>query len=138
MSAKDIFHQVVIDALENEEWEITHDPLKIGIGSIEYRIDLGAERVIGASKGNEKIAVEIKSFVGQSKTYELHNAIGQFNNYVVALEEVEPDRKLYLAIPSYIFSGLFQEPIVQKTVNRYKINLVVVDVNKKKIKKWIK
>ena len=105
MSSRDLFHNSVKKALEEDGWEITHDPYKIEFGDIEYRIDLGAEKIIAVTKAGEKIAVEVKSFVSQSKTYELHTAFGQFNNYIVALEELDPTRKLYLAIPDYIYEN---------------------------------
>ena len=45
------------------------------------QIDLGAERLIAAEKGIEKIAVEVKSFVGSSKIEDLRDAVGQFVIY---------------------------------------------------------
>jgi hypothetical protein len=65
MSAKDIFHDAVRKGLEKESWVITDDPLRIRSGRVDMQIDLGAERIIAAEKGEEKIAVEIKSFVPQ-------------------------------------------------------------------------
>lgn len=62
MSAKDRFHTLVRNALENDGWKITADPLYIRFLGVEMRVDLGGERVIAAEKGNDKIAVEIKSF----------------------------------------------------------------------------
>ena len=52
--------------LEKEGWQITHDPLDLSTDDVELLADLGAERVIGAERGNEKICVEIKSFLSQS------------------------------------------------------------------------
>jgi hypothetical protein len=57
---------------------------------------LGAEKVIVAEKAGRKIAVEIKSFIGSSTLSEFHLALGQFLNYRYALEDIEPDRVLYL------------------------------------------
>jgi len=65
MSAKDIYHDVVCDALDNDGWTITHDPLEFRIGVL-LRIDLGAEKIIRAEKGSTKIAVEVKSFLNTS------------------------------------------------------------------------
>ena len=56
MAAKDIFHDVVKSALQKEGWEITHDPLTIpASGFANCHIDLGAEKIIAAQKGEEKI-----------------------------------------------------------------------------------
>ena len=64
--ARDLYHEVVKKALINEHWAITHDPLSFKIGNTQVQIDLGAERLIAAERGNEKIAVEIKTFSNQS------------------------------------------------------------------------
>jgi hypothetical protein len=66
MPAKDMFHDAVKAGLEKEGWTITADPLWIEVEESEGYIDLAAERLIAARKGEEKIAVEIKSFVGKS------------------------------------------------------------------------
>jgi hypothetical protein len=57
MSARDLFHQAVRTALEKEEWLITDDPLEVELEDTTLKIDLGAERLIAAEKGEEKIAV---------------------------------------------------------------------------------
>jgi hypothetical protein len=62
-------------------------------------IDLGAESVLAAERGSQKIAVEIKSFLSDSTLADLHAAIGQYTVYHDILEELEPDRILYLALP---------------------------------------
>jgi hypothetical protein len=136
--AKDIFHDAVVTALQNEGWTITHDPLKIKIEGLEYQIDLGAEMLIGAERENEKIAVEIKSFVGHSRLHDLHGAMGQFVNYYVALQEDEPDRVLFLAIPEHTHRTLFSKSIIQKTLAFVNAKVLVYDAQSKTIVQWIK
>ena len=58
--AKDKYHKLVKKALQNLGWIVTNDPLYIPTLKRKLEIDLGAERVIGAEKGDNKIAVEIK------------------------------------------------------------------------------
>ncbi|UOG93436.1 MAG: XisH family protein [Candidatus Thiothrix sulfatifontis] len=62
MSARDLFHQAVVIALQKEGWVITHDPLAVPIGGIDLYIDLGAERLLAAEREGQRIAVEIKCF----------------------------------------------------------------------------
>jgi hypothetical protein len=69
MPAKDVFHDAVRIGLEKEGWVITDDPLRIEVGDVEMYIDLGAEQVLAAG---EKIAVEIKSFIGTSNISSSH------------------------------------------------------------------
>ena len=60
--ARDKFHQEVKTALQGEGWLITDDPLYVKIGNIPMLIDMGAERIFGAEKEGERIAVEVKTF----------------------------------------------------------------------------
>lgn len=100
MPAKDKFHDVVKAALQKDGWQITHDPLLLRIqGITDMYVDLGAQKLIAADRYGEKIAVEVKSFIGTSTISEFHTAIGQFINYRYALEVQEPERVLYLAVP---------------------------------------
>jgi len=71
MPAKDIFHDVVKKSLVKQGWIITDDPLLVQFRDIDLYVDLGAEKMIAAEKNGEKIAIEIKSFIGKSHIYEL-------------------------------------------------------------------
>ena len=133
ISAKNTFHQIVKTALEKEGWIITHDPYSIDLGFVDLYIDLGAERLIAATKNGEKIAVEIKTFLGASTISEFHVAVGQFINYRIALEEEEAERQLYLAIPSEIYKRFFKYPFIQTVVRINQIPLIIYSVEKEAI-----
>ena len=135
--AKDRYHNLVKKALQNQDWLITNDPLYIPTFKRRLEVDLGAERLIGAEKDNEKIAVEIKSFLGLSEIHEFYKALGQFNYYQLALEDDQPDRVLYLAVPSDIYETLFTEPLTLKAIQRYKIKIIVYNIEDETIEKWI-
>jgi hypothetical protein len=136
MPAKDMFHDVVRHALEKDGWIITHDPLFLEWGEAEIYVDLGAERVLAAQKGQHKIAVEVKSFVAPSVMSEFHTAVGQYIDYQAALEEEEPDRELYLAVPNDIYRSFFQRPFAQKVVTKQHIHLIVYDIQQEVIVQW--
>ena len=53
--ARDLYHDNFRRALEKDGWCITHDPFPIRVGRIGYEVDFGAEKLIAAEKGNEKI-----------------------------------------------------------------------------------
>lgn len=116
---------------------ITHDPYHIDLGFVDFYIDLGAERLIAATRGEEKIAVEIKTFLAASTITEFHTAIGQFINYRIALEEEEEDRRLYLAIPLDIYKRFFKYPFIQTVVRRNQIPLLIYDTEKQEVHQWI-
>ena len=85
--AKDVFYQQVKKALIKYGWIITDDPLTLRISeAIKVQIDLTDENAIAAERDTEKIAVEIKSFIAGSDISEFHTALGQYLNYVQALE----------------------------------------------------
>ncbi|MBD2301086.1 XisH family protein [Nostoc sp. FACHB-190] len=137
MPAKDAFHELVRTALENEGWTITHDPYHIDLGFVDFYIDLGAERLIAATRNDEKIAVEIKTFLSASTISEFHTAIGQFINYRIALEEEEADRRLYLAVPIDIYRRFFKYSFIQTVIRRNQIPLLVYNIEKQEIAQWI-
>ena len=87
MPAKDKYHQQVRHALEKEGWIITHDPYMLQTEGVNFPIDLGAEKLIAAEKGADKIVVEIKSFTGESVPNEFHTALGQYLDYSLGMEE---------------------------------------------------
>ena len=138
--AKDKYHEQVKDALVNDGWTITHDPFKIKVGKRTAFIDLGAERdnVIAAEKGIEKIAIEIKSFLGHSDLSEFEDALGQFLIYYVALEEYEPERILYLGVPFTYYHRFFKDPFFIKLAKRFDVRFIIYDEINATIVEWKK
>ena len=98
MPAKDFYHDTVRVALLKDGWTITDDSLTLKIGNRSAAIDLSAEKLIAAEQGFEKIAVEVKSFIGASLINDLENARGQFFFYARVLAKKDPERRLYLAV----------------------------------------
>ena len=137
--AKDKYHQVVRTALENDGWVITDDPYKIKLGKRRGYIDLGAEKsVIAAEKKEEKIAIEIKSFLGNSDLDDFEDALGQFLIYWRALKEKEPERILYLAVPSGFYQRFFDDSFFVETARDFNVNMIVYNETNSIIEQWIK
>ncbi|MCE7987238.1 MAG: fatty-acid oxidation protein subunit alpha [Caldilinea sp. CFX5] len=137
MAAKDLYHEAVVKALTDEDWKITHDPLTLEVGDVDFEIDLGAEKLIAAEKESRKIAVEVKSFLGSSPIYEFHGVLGQFLNYRDALAEKEPERTLYVAVPIDAYEELFLRQFIQQVVRRYQLKLIVYSPLRKVIVEWL-
>jgi hypothetical protein len=138
MAAKDRFHAVVRTALEKEQWNITDDPLRLEVGGTKFEIDLGAEQLLAAERDQEKIAVEIKSFLSDSLLTDYHIALGQFLNYRLALEISDPTRTLYLAVPIDAYEAFFKREFAQLSVERYQIKQIIYEPNQEVILQWIK
>jgi XisH protein len=136
MAAKDLFHDVVRQALLQERWTITADPLTIKIEGVTLKIDLAAERVFAAERDGRKIAVEIKSFLNPSVISDFHAALGQFLSYRLALQMSEPDRILYLALPVDTYESFFYEVFVQEAVKVYQLKLMIYDPIQEAILRW--
>ncbi|MEM6254280.1 MAG: XisH family protein [Cyanobacteria bacterium P01_D01_bin.156] len=137
MSAKDIFHEAVKRGLEKEQWYISNDPLELAWEEVKVKIDLAAERLIAAERDEEKIAVEIKSFISSSPISDFHTALGQFLNYRIMLEAKEPDRQLYLAVPFEIYETFFQSRFAQVAIERHQLRIIVYNPISEEIVQWI-
>ena len=136
--AKDIYHDLVKQALENEGWRITNEPyyLSVGIGRRKVAADFGAEKFIIAEKGVVKILVEIKSFITTSNINELHHSVGQYDFYALLLETQEPNRIPYLAMPKDAYEDLVREPIIQTFLDRHHVRLIIFDTQNPIIYEW--
>jgi XisH protein len=135
--ARDIYHESVRAALVKDGWVITHDPLRLEWGAKDVFIDLGAERLLWAEREGEKIAVEIKSFVGKSDIDDLEKALGQYILYHDVLAERQPERTLYLAVHVDVFHNLFEEPIGELLLKNSRFRLLVFDARTEEVLEWI-
>ncbi|RFP54097.1 MAG: fatty-acid oxidation protein subunit alpha [Limnothrix sp. CACIAM 69d] len=137
MPAKDIFHDCVKNSLVKAGWTITHDPFRIRLTRKNLFVDLGAERLIAADRGTEKIAVEIKSFTRASDIKDLEDALSQFILYERLLLRYAPERTLYLAVTHSVYKTVFEEEAGQILLEDKLIRLLTFDPNQEVIKQWI-
>ncbi len=136
MPAKDIYHDVVKNALIKDGWAITHDPLRLKWGNDLLYVDLGAEQLLTAKKEDRKIAVEVKSFVSYSSMADLENALGQYILYRNIIEELEPDWTLYLAVHEEVFATIFEESLGQMLIRKNHLKLLIFNRAEEVIVKW--
>jgi XisH protein len=136
--AKDKIHTPVKEALIQDGWLITDDPLYIKVGTLTVFVDLGAERVFGAEKDGERIAVEVKTFSNPSFMTALYEAVGKYAVYRKALELDESDRTLYLAMPEDVYDKYAKEPLFIGSLEDGRINLILFETSIEKISRWIK
>ena len=137
MPAKDLYHNTVRHALEKDGWTITDDPLVIQVDQKKsVYIDLGAENLLAAKKAEQKIAIEIKSFIGKSFNADFYMALGQFITYYSILKEKEPDRILYLAVPKIIYKSQFDSKLVSLAAKTSGLKYIVYDIREESILLW--
>ena len=138
MTAKDLYHDTVVKALQADGWTITHDPLSLTYGGRDLYVDLGAERLtIAAEKADQKIALEIKSFLGMSLVRDLEEAVGQYQVYRSVPAVIEPGRSLYLAVAQRVYDSLFTERFGQLILTSLQLQLIVFDEQQERIVAWI-
>ncbi|MGC9528347.1 MAG: element excision factor XisH family protein [Limnospira sp.] len=91
-------------------------------------IDWGAERLLAAERGDDKIAVEVKSFLASASAIsEFHTALGQLINYRAALGREDPDRILYLAIPNLVYNSFFKLDFPASMLQENSVKIIVYD-----------
>ncbi len=138
MPRQDLYHDAVVMALEKQGWTITNDPLRLSYGSRNLYVDLGAENLLAAEKGDRLIAVEIKSFAGDSDINDLKMALGQFVLYRGILSTLDAERRLYLAIPSFAFDEVFSDLFGQLVIEQHELRLVIFNQKTEEILRWLR
>ncbi len=136
MPAKDKHHDAVRNALTKDGWTITDDPLRLVWGKRDMYVDLGAERLLGAAKGEQLIAVEIKGFGGPSEMADLERALGQFTLYRTVMQEIEPGRELFLAVPQKVMEELFLDDLGQLLLRNNLAQVLSFDPEQEVIIQW--
>ncbi len=136
MPAKDIYHDAVKNALIKDGWTITADPYYIIYKKLRLVADLEAKHSLSAQKKDEKIVVEIKSFISPSFIYDLERAVGQYIIYRNFLSRTSPNHQLYLALSQRIYQANFDETI-QIIVDENQLKLIIIDMEKEVISQWI-
>lgn len=137
MPQYDLYHNEVKNGLRKDGWIITDDPYTLEYKGLRLYADLGAEKLLAAERAEQKIAVEIKVFNSPSQVTELQKAIGQYNMYRSILHRVNPERKLYLAIPEEVYQDFFQQPAIQDIVSDQKIYLLIFNPDREVIIQWL-
>ncbi|MEZ4960171.1 MAG: element excision factor XisH family protein [Saprospiraceae bacterium] len=138
MPRKDKDHNIVREALEKDGWNITHDPYRLEMGNVELVADLGAEKLMAAERGLEKILVEIKTFGRMSVISAFHEAVGQFRNYRRLLRKTDAERALFLAISEETFNFFMSEEFYRMAIEEDEISVIVYSKSSTTVVKWEK
>lgn len=135
--AKDAYHENVRRALIKDGWHITDDPFVLKYKDLTVFADLAAEKVIVKNDFEDKIVVEIKVFGGASKTSEFEKAKGQYDIYLFAMQKNRINAILFLAVSTETYEDVFLRPSIQEIVAENEMNLLIFDVEKEEIVRWI-
>lgn len=135
--ADDAIKPAVVAALVKDGWTITHDPYTIRVGKDRLMVDLGASRpLLAAERGEERIAVEIKSFASGSPLREFEQTLGQYVVYASLMRRRDPDRKLVVAVGEGEYRRLVAKPAVTFVLADQPIPFVVVRLGTEEVVEW--
>lgn len=138
MPADDVIKPAVVNALVKDGWTITHDPYRIEVGTDNLYVDVAAERILlGAERGVERVAIEVKSFLAPSILREFQLALGQFMLYQSAMRRTDPDRKLIVAVSDAVYANLTARTAVGLVLHDQNVPLVVIKLETEEVVRWI-
>ncbi|HEY3997871.1 MAG TPA: element excision factor XisH family protein [Candidatus Xenobia bacterium] len=92
---------------------------------------------IAAERDGERIAVEVKSFLGPSDVTDLERALGQYALYLSLLRVKEPGRVLYIAVPKLAFESFVGLPSTLAVIRDWSVKLIVFEPEKEVIVSWL-
>jgi hypothetical protein len=133
LPARDLYHDLVVNALVKDGWTITDDPLRMTWDTVNLFTDLRARRTNDPS---DDIAVEIKSFIGRSDVADLEHALGQYLLYRVVASALDLPTTFWLAISEEAYSEIFESGLGQLARLEYGVNLVVIDLENEEVVAW--
>ncbi len=87
---------------------------------------------------NEKIVVEIKSFLNRSSIRDFENALGQYSIYRRLLSKLEPETEIYLAVSEATYTDFFTLQATQFIIEAERVSLFTVNLESEEIERWIK
>lgn len=138
MPARNVYHDVVREALVADGWTITADPLRLKVGRRRLYVDLaGTRSAMTADRAGERIAVEVQSFLGDSDIDDFHRAVGQYVVYRAVLREEDDERALYLGVPDEVYDGILSEPLGELVLAELDMKVLVFHPIERRITQWI-
>jgi len=120
----------VKEALRKDGWTLEDTALCIRSDSYYYLIDLEAR------KNDQKILIEVKSWLSTSFNPDWFMAVGQYISYQEAIAVEELDYKLYLAVPEDVYVEKFGNQFMQDLITKNSINLLIFDRNSNTVVTW--
>ena len=123
--------------MQRDGWNVTDADYRLGFGGVDIYVDIAAEKLICAERGNQKVAIEVKSFIKPSTISEFHSALGQFINYRVVLRYQDPDRVLYLGVPLNIYESFFKLEFTRIIIHEQELKILVYNPEMEVVEQWL-
>jgi XisH protein len=127
MPAIDQCHHQIVHALQKDGWTVQRKPYVLFISHRRLYIDIYAENY-QVNQSQRIVIVEAKCFQdAKAELNELYTAIGQYIIYRNLLRQQNVSDRLFLAIPSEAYRGVFTE-FALSVIGEFQIKMIVVDL----------
>jgi hypothetical protein len=139
MAARDPYYDLVRNALRQEGWRITHNPLRLRLptyGTQTSQDEAAAEPLLAAEKDERRIAIVVKSLVGHSSMEDLQKVWQLLRLCHMGLRTTEPDYALYLAVRQTTYREYFVGPAGAQLLARQPLLFIVFDPRTETIVNW--
>jgi|SRR2546423_13755638 XisH protein len=137
MPTRDLYHDLVKNALRQDGWRITHNVLPLKVGAEIGAGELWTTQLLAADKDERKIAVAVNSFIGRSDPADLAQELGQLALSRSRLHAIKSDRVLYLAVRHATYSACFTGLDGVRLLDSQHMQLIVFDPRTETIVCWI-
>ena len=134
MPAKDRYHDTVVRALRKSDWTLISEQIAIVMEGRRLWIDIRASR----ESENLAVLIEVKGFETMPSPVEyLASATGKYSLYQAALDYLNIELPLYMAVPIAAYRGILSEEIGKQTLSRSGVRLMVFDPEHEEIVTWV-
>lgn len=133
---QDTCHPQIVNALHKAGWLVT-DNVYLRVEDVIAIADLKAWQ---NNNGDiqQIIVVEVKCFLNENDDQdELYRAIGQYLMYRSMIAARGLNMPLYLSVPVGAYERLFTKQIVQTVMQESRFKLLIVDIEREEIIRWL-
>ncbi|MDZ4765548.1 MAG: element excision factor XisH family protein [Chloroflexota bacterium] len=138
MPAIDSCEPQVVRALDKIGWLLKQRQYSIRLGRRKSRYVHADLLLTHVDTLQSLIVIEVKCFTNtRTIVGDFYCAVGQYLFYRNALKWDQKMEVLYLALPTTAYARLMQLPAARTTLLEAKINLIVVDLQREEVERWI-
>jgi len=137
MSTRDLYHDLVKNALRNDGWRVTYDAMPLKGRTVSEATEDWTTQLLAAEKDERKIAVAVNSFIGRSDLAALTQALEQLAGSRARLQAMESDHVLYLAVRQATYHDGFASAEGTLLLARQHIQLLVFAPRTETIVQWV-
>lgn len=132
MPAQDHYHRTVIRAFAKDGWTVLKEQFPILLPERRLWVDLHM-----ATDQNRRVLVEVKGFENMASPIEyLAATTGKYLLYRTALDRLQVEMQLYLAVPTHAYSGILSETLGRLVIQHLNMPIVVFDPEQEVITLW--